>query len=45
MPLRDYGGREQSSGDIIFSPQIIVQGNADKDMLNQLMADLKRKFE
>jgi hypothetical protein len=45
MPLRDYGGREQSSGDIIFSPQIIVQGNADKDMLNQLMADLQSKFE
>lgn len=39
-PGGDYAG-----GQIVFAPQITIQGNADRDVLEEAVEDMRRQFE
>lgn len=38
-------GGDYPSGQIIFAPQITIQGNADRDVLDEAVEDMRRQFE
>ena len=41
----DTGNRGNGSGSIVFSPQIIIQGNADESVLDKAIQRMKEEFE
>lgn len=41
----DAGDGNNAPGQFVFAPQITVQGNADRAMMESVMADMKQQFE
>lgn len=41
----DTGDGNNAPGQFVFAPQITVQGNADRAMMESVMADMKQQFE
>ena len=41
----DAGNSNNAPGQFVFAPQITVQGNADRAMMESVMADMKQQFE
>lgn len=41
----DTGDSNNAPGQFVFAPQITVQGNADRAMMESVMADMKQQFE
>lgn len=44
-PEPDGGESQTGGGQIVFAPQITVQGNADRATLDSVMADAQQRFE
>lgn len=36
---------DERGGDIIYSPQIIIQGNADRDIIDEVLSEAQARFE
>lgn len=39
------GGNPDGGGQIVFAPQIVVQGNADRAVLESVLNDAQQRFE
>lgn len=45
QPEQDGGGTPDGGGQIVFAPQITVQGNADRAVLESVLDDAQQRFE
>lgn len=45
QPEQDGGGNPDGGGQIVFAPQITVQGNADRAVLESVLDDAQQRFE
>ena len=45
MPEQDGGGTPDGGGQVVFAPQITVQGNADRAVLESVLDDAQQRFE
>ena len=45
QPEQDGGGTPDGGGQVIFAPQITVQGNADRAVLESVLDDAQQRFE
>lgn len=45
QPEQDGGGTPDGGGQIVFAPQIVVQGNADRAVLESVLDDAQQRFE
>lgn len=45
QPEQDGGGTQDGSGQVVFAPQITVQGNADRAVLESVLDDAQQRFE
>lgn len=45
QPEQDGGGTPDGGGQVVFAPQIVVQGNADRAVLESVLDDAQQRFE
>lgn len=45
QPEQDGGGTPDGGGQVVFAPQITVQGNADRAVLESVLDDAQQRFE
>ena len=45
QPEQDGGGTQAGGGQVVFAPQITVQGNADRAVLESVLDDAQQRFE
>lgn len=45
QPEQDGGGTTDGGGQVVFAPQITVQGNADRAVLESVLDDAQQRFE
>lgn len=45
QPEQDGGGTPDGGGEVVFAPQITVQGNADRAVLESVLDDAQQRFE
>ena len=45
QPEQGDGGTPDGGGQVVFAPQIVVQGNADRAVLESVLNDAQQRFE